>query len=222
MLLPRRRSGTFVVSSKEPEPALAAPGLGGPVSILKQPISGPRASRRKRNRPYAHVHLEIDLGALPGGTPAAPALERLEQSVLEGSDPQEVDLVLLIGHMLHALSARRFRRIDHWEVAPGGWLPPAGAITHDEAEEPVGQLLKSLESGALGSLAAVRSFAARLSDLRGNHVDVIVRRVGRIRRHAISLDLWGLWTPAAVDDLTGSLASRLPVTRSNLTKFQYA
>jgi hypothetical protein len=207
---------------KESEPALAAPGLGGPVSMVQQPLSGPRSSRRKRNRSYAHVHLEVDLGPLRGVGPHPPEIVRLESVIAERSDTPEVDLVRLIGGALHALSARRFRRIDHWEISPGGWLPPAGGPSHDDSEEPVGLFLHVLEGGSLGSLSGVRSFSARLSDLRGHHVDVIVRRVGRLRHHALSLDLWGLWTPSAVDDLTGSLASRLPVVRSTLTKFQYA
>lgn len=222
MLLPTRESSGFVAPPKEAEPALAAPGLGGGVSMLKQPISGPRSSRRKRNRPYSHVHLEVDLGPLPTGTPSSPALGPLGESIPGGGDPGSVDLARLIGGTLHALSARRFRRVDHWEVAPGQWLLPSGGTRHADTEVPVGLLLEGLEKGSFGSLAKLRSFTARMSDLSGNRVEVTVRRVSRVRPHDLSLDLWGNWTAAAVDDLVGSLAPRLPIRHSTVTKFQYA
>jgi hypothetical protein len=211
-----------VVPPKEAGPALAAPGLGGPISMLKQPISGPRSSRRRRNRPYSHIHLEVDLGPLPASTPLSPTLDQSGKSIAGASDPGLVDLARLISGTLHAMSARRFRRIDHWEVAPGRWRLPPGGTDHEDAREPVGPLLKALGDGSLGSLAKVRSFSAQMSDLSGNRVEVVVRRVGAVHPHALSLDLWGHWTSAAVDDLTGSLAARLPVLHSTMTKFQYA
>jgi hypothetical protein len=203
-------------------PPISAPGIESPVVVPTKPGTGPRSSRRKRNRSYSHVHLEIDLGPLPEATPRPPAPEDPGISVAPPSDGTPVDLAQLIGGTLHALAARRFRRIDHWEVSPGGWLPPPVGTRHEDDEEPVGPLLKALEGGSWGSLEKVRSFSARMSDLSGSRIDVTVRRVGRLHRHALSLDLWGLWTPSAVDDLTGSLASRLPVVQSEMTKFQYA
>jgi hypothetical protein len=61
-----------------------------------------------------------------------------------------------------------------------------------------------------------------MSDLQGNRADVAVRRVHRLRRHTISLDLWGTWTKGMINELTGALAARLPVSRTTLTKYQYA
>jgi len=58
--------------------------------------------------------------------------------------------------------------------------------------------------------------------MRGNRADVVVRRVHRQGRHALSIDLWGSWTKETVNELTGSLAARLPVARTTLTKYQYA
>ena len=207
---------------KENEPALAAPGLGGPTSILKQPISGPRSSRRGRNRPFSHVHLEMDLAPEPKDPTGVPALERLAGFLRERKVVEKGTLVLMAAATLHALAARRFRRVDHWEVAPGGWLPPPRPGKDPDAAEPVGELLEALESEAWASVGSARSFSARLSDLSGGRVDVIVRRVHRERRHALSIDLWGSWTKATVKDLEGSLSDRLPVIRSTMTKYQYA
>jgi hypothetical protein len=211
-----------VVPVRLPPVPISAPGLEGARLVPTSPVSGPRSSRRSRNRPYSHVHLEIDLGPFPGGKIELPELAPLEQSLSEEKDAPAADLARRIAGALHALAARRFRRIDHWEVSPGGWLPPPGRTTHNDSEEPVGHLLEALGNGSLGSLAAVRSFAARLSDLHGGHVDLVVRRDGRLHRHNMSLDLWGLWTQAEVDRLSGSLASRLPVVHSEMTKYQYA
>jgi hypothetical protein len=207
---------------REPEPPLAAPGLEGPISIVQQPISGPRSNRRTRNRPYSHAHLEIDLAAVPNPTKGTPLLERLETLLSEKEIVETADLLRLTAETLHAFAASRFRWIDHWEVHPGGWLPLPERSTLREPEEPVGELLKAIESGRWAPVAEARTFSVRLSDRRGNRADVVVRRVHRQRRHALSIDLWGSWTKATVDAVTGSLSSRLPVSRSTLTKFQYA
>ncbi|MCI4325972.1 MAG: hypothetical protein L3K00_08910 [Thermoplasmata archaeon] len=149
-----------------------------------------------------------------------PVLERLAESLNANKIVEKGSLIVLAAGTLHALSARRFRRVDHWEISPGGWLPPPSPGKEPDGEEPVGHLVKALESDAAASVGSARSFSARLSDLAGARVDVIVRRVHR-GNHALSLDLWGSWTQAAVDDLTGSLSARLPVTRTTMTKFQY-
>jgi len=86
----------------------------------------------------------------------------------------------------------------------------------------VGHLLEALEGATESSVGSARSFSATLSDLSGGTVEVVVRRVHRGGGHALTLDLRGDWTPAAVKDLTGSLSERLPVLRSTMTKFQYA
>ena len=199
---------------KEPEPALAAPGIEDLGTPRLRPGSGPRSSRRARNRSYRHVHLELDLAP---GTPdpaGIPLLERLAALLRERRIVEKGTLVLMAAATLHALASQRFRRVDHWEVTPGGWLPPPRAGTSPYSE-PVGDLLTALESGAWPSVGSARTFAARLSDLSGARVDVVVRRIHRERRHALMLDLWGAWTPAAVKDLTGAISSRLPVVRTH-------
>ena len=186
------------------------------------PWSGPRASRRHRNRPYSHVRLEMDLAPDPKDPSGVPALEQLAGLLREGKVVEKGTLFELAGATLHALAARRFRRVDHWEVSPGGWLPPPATPKDPEAGEPVGDLLKALESGSLPPGITFRSFSARLSDLSGARVDVKLRRVHRERGHALSFDLWGTWTPADVKSLEGAVSARLPVVRSEMTKFQYA
>jgi hypothetical protein len=155
-------------------------------------------------------------------TEGAPFLQRLESVLSEKELVESADLLRLAGATLHAFAARRFRWIDHWEVQPGGWLPLPERKSHRAPEEPVGELLKALESGTWAPAAKARSFAVRLSDRSGNRADIVVRRVHRRRRHALSLDLWGRWTNATIDDVTGSLSTRLTVSRSTMTKFTYA
>jgi len=133
---------------------------------------------------------------------------------------QTPDLVLLAVGTLHALSARRFRQVDHWEVSPGGWLPLPMEKSRRGSNEPVGDLLAVLEGDGASPLLKARSFAARLSDQQGHRVDVVVRRAQR--RHAISLDLNGVWTRDTIHDLLGSVAQRVPVAQTTLTKFRYA
>lgn len=204
------------------EPALSAPDLIGPTSILDQPTQGPRAARRRRNRPYSHVHLEIDLARAPTADPKVPVLERLEEVLGIQEVVESADLIRLTGGTLHALSARGFRRVDHWEVSPGGWLPLPEPSARPGTDEPVGQLLAALASDEWRSLAQARSFSVRLSALQGKHADVVVRRTHRPGHHSLSLDLRGVWTREEVAGVRGALAERLPVEHSEITKFQYA
>ncbi|HEY1198133.1 MAG TPA: hypothetical protein VGG32_05355 [Thermoplasmata archaeon] len=210
-----------MVPPKETEPALAAPGVGELLSTPTQSVSGPRSNRRRRDRSYSHVHLELDLAPEPLNPNGVPLLEQLAGFLREKKIVERGTLILMAAATLHALAARRFRRVDHWEVSPGGWLPPPRPGKDPNASEPVGDLLATLESGAWASVGSARSFSARLSDLSGARVDVTVRRVHRERRHALMIDLWGFWTKAAVQDLEGSISKRLPVVRSRMTKFQY-
>jgi hypothetical protein len=206
---------------KEPEPALAAPGVGELLATPQPSISGPRVGRRARNRSYSHVRLEVELevgAAIPAGDPL---LERLLTFLAERKAVEQGTLIMLTAATLHALSAQRFRRVDHWESSPGGWLPPPGPEKSPDGEEPVGHLLATLERGAWTSVRSARSFSARLSDLSGARVDVTVRRLRGARGYSLTLNLWGSWTSATVRDLEGALASRLPVVHSTMTKFRY-
>ena len=149
-------------------------------------------------------------------------LERLAGMLREREVIEKGTIVLLAGGALHALAARRFRLVNHWEIVPGGWLPPPIVGRKAETDEPVGHLVEALEGENGPKIGSARSFSARLADGSGNAIDMIVRRVHRERRHAMSLDLWGSWTPESVKDVEGSVAQRLPVMKSEMTKFQYA
>lgn len=199
---------------------LSAPDLIGPISILNEPVSGPRSSRRSRNRPYNHAHFEIDIAGGAALRGDAPHLQQVEETLSKARAAGTPDLVLLAIGTLHALAARRFRQIDHWEVAPGGWLPlPAEKARHG-SNEPVGDLLALLGGDGWSPLTKARSFSARLSDQQGHRIDIVVRRAER--RHGVSLDLNGVWTRETIHDLLGSLSQRLPIAQATLTKYRYA
>jgi hypothetical protein len=207
---------------KEAEPALAAPGVGDLLATPSSKLTGPRENRRSRSRPYSHVHLELDLAPTPKDPSGEPLLEQLSGLLNERKVVEKGTLILLGAAALHALTARQFRRIEHWEVSPGGSLVlPEGKPSVEEGE-PVGVLIKALESGAWESIAKARSFSAQLSGPSGAKVEFTIRRVHRESRHALTVDLRGTWTKATVQDVIASLSSRLPVTRSTMTKFMYA
>jgi hypothetical protein len=204
---------------------LSAPGLIGPNSILNPPWAGSTTARKRRVAAFSHAHLEVDLAPstpVPGRS-QPPVLRRLEnllerQEVVEGAD-----LVRLVAGALHALASLRFRRVDHWEVVPGGWLPPPqSGLPPSRMDEPLGALLHALEGDHRTTITQARKFSARASDLRGNHVDLVVQRVHRRRAHSLSVDLWGFWTKEMIADLAAALKERLPVVRVTVTKHQYS
>jgi hypothetical protein len=205
---------------KETEPALAAPGIGELLATPQQSLTGPRSLRRRQARVFNHVQFEFDLASKPTITVGAPLLERLAQRLKERRIVERGSLVQLAAATLHALSSQGFRRVDHWEIEPGGWLPLRTQRQHPGEEEPVGELLDLLESGTWASIASARSFSARMSDFSGGRADVIVRRVHRFR-HALTLKVWRTMTKGQVEDLKGAIDGRLPVTRSTMTRFGY-
>jgi len=204
------------------EPPLSAPDLIGPISIVNQPVSGPRSARRRKNRPYAHVRLDVELQPGPIGKSALPALQRLEQILGVRPIHEAAGLLRLAGGTLHAFSARGFRTVDHWELSPGGPLPVPPRSARPRKEETLGHLAKAVESDESGAFARARSLSVRVSDFHGNHAEVTVRQVHRQHRAAISLDLRGFWTREDLDGLKGALSERVPVLRSTVSKFQYA
>jgi hypothetical protein len=206
---------------KEPIP-LSAPGLVGPISITQQPISGPRELRRRKNRPYQHVRYVFDLATQPGQPIDHPTAEALRRVVDRKQLEAGSDMVHLAAAALHAMSARQFRWIDHWEVRPGGWLPLPDRKNRTGDEEPIGNLVDALESDAWAPAARARSFSVRLTDHAGDRADIVLRRVPRLGRHSITLDLWGHWTRESAGEVVASLSSRLPVRSSKMTRYQYA
>jgi hypothetical protein len=205
---------------KESEPALAAPGIGELLATPQQSLSGPRSLRRRRGRVLNHVQFEFDLAPEPTNTAGVPLLERLAQRLKERRVVEKGSLVQLAAAVLHALSSQGFRRVDHWEVEPGGWLPLPTKQKKPGAEEPVGDLLELLQSDIWSSIASARSFSARMSDFSGGRAEVVVRRVHRLH-HALTLKVWRTMTKGQVEDLKGAIDHRLPVTRSTMTRFGY-
>ncbi len=204
-------------------PPLSAPDLIGVRGVLGPAASGPRGPRRARARPYRFARLEVELsGGLPTAGPPVPGLEALESLLKERKVAEPDGLASLAARALHALRARGVRRVDHWEIAPGGWLPlpdAAGAGGADAASDD--DLLTALEQARRRASAPARSFSARLSG-DGQRVDLVVRRVHRERTPAVTLELRGEWTKGSIDELRGALAARLPVGRITMTRFTYA
>lgn len=207
---------------KEPGPALSAPGVPELLTPPGQMLSGPRENRRTRSRPYRHAHVEIDLAAEPQDPAGVPLLERLAALLKERKVVEKGSLIMMTAALLHALAARQFHRVSHWEVVPGGELPLPPGRTDDQPGEPVGDLIDALEGGGWSKVGKARSFSVQLSGPSGARADVTIRRVHRERRHAVTLDLRGTWTKATVQDVVDSIASRLPVAHSAMTKFMFA
>jgi hypothetical protein len=212
--------GGRMAPDKETEPALAAPGIGELLATPQPSLIGPRSLRRRRGRVFNHVQFEFDLAPTPTNSAGVPLLERLAQRLKERRIVEHGTLVQLAAATLHALSSQGFRRVDHWEIVPGGWLPLPAQLKDPGAQEPVGDLLELLESGAWSSIASARSFSARMSDFSGGRADVIVRRVHRLR-HALTLKLWRTMTKDQVEDLKEAIDKRLPVSRATMTRFGY-
>jgi hypothetical protein len=205
---------------KESGTPLAAPGVGELLTPPGQILTGPRSIRRRRDRVFSHFELEFDLARRPATAAGAPLLERLARRLKEHGIVEPGSLAHLAAATLHALASQGFRRVDHWEVRPGGWLPLPAPVHAPATEEPVGELLDLLESGAWSEIGSARSFSARLSDGTGGRADVVVRRVHRLR-HAITLKVRGTWSRERVDDLRGAIDERLPVAHAAMRRYGY-
>lgn len=203
-------------------PPLSSPDvIGGPFMVTQPPISGPRELRRRKNRPFSHLHYEIDLAADAGEPVKHPWFSELKV-VLEHQKIEEgAEIVHMVAAVLHGMSARRFKWIDHWEVHPGGWLPLPDRKNRDAGEEPVGVLLSALERDDCPPVAKAHEFSVRLSDHQGDRADVVVRRPPHLGHHGITLDLWGKWTGESAEDVVAAIHSRLPLNHATLTKYQY-
>ena len=205
-------------SSRVPSPAISAPDLIGPTSILNWPAERTPSRKTRRPRIYAHVRLEIDLAPETVREIGLPVLRQIETILREREVVEVGDVLRLTARLLHAFSAEGYSRVDHWEADPGGWLP-LPEPTHEGHREPVGHLLKALESDAWKRIAMARTISVRLSGPTEMRADLTVRRVHRERRPAVSLDLWGTVRASAVRDLVGAIRDRLPILRSRVTDY---
>jgi hypothetical protein len=198
--------------------ALSSPDLTGPTSFLDWPTALRAPSRARRVRPFSHVHLEVDLVPEVVREPGLPVFRQMEALLREREVVEAVDVLRVTANLLHAFSSQGFLRVDHWEAIPGGWLP-LPEPGHDRRTEPVGHLLRALESDAWQRIASARGFAVRLSGSGTIRADAVLRRVHRERRHSISIDLWGRITRTDVKDIFDALRRRLPVLRASVTSF---
>jgi hypothetical protein len=201
-------------------PAFSAPDLIGPISILQWPVAMAPGRGRRRPRPFHHVHLEVDLEPDVVRGTDLPVFRQMETLIRERQVIEIGDLLRLVGETLHALSARGFSRVDHWEVEPGGWLA-LPEPTHRGLVEPVGHMLRALRDDRWKHLTGARSFAVRLSGKPSYRADLVVRRVHRERAHSVTLDLWGKVTKSDVQGVVDALRTRLPVFRAQVTEFSF-
>lgn len=129
---------------------------------------------------------------------------------------QEVEetgpFLLKVAELLDELGGLGYRRVDHWEVEPGGWLPLPEA-SHAGRYEPVEHLIQALRSPAWLSLSEARGFAVRLTSTDGERADARVLHRHREREHSVTVDLWGAPTAAAVHRLVERLRSRFSPLR---------
>ena len=204
--------------SRTPAPALSAPDLIGPTSILSWGPGLAPSRRARRPRVFSHVRLEIDLQPERVREPSLPVLRQIEALLREREVVEIGDVLRLTAQLLHALASEGFTRVDHWEASPGGWLP-LPEPSHEGRIEPVGHLERALQSEAWRTLATARSFSVRLSGRAPIRADVTVRRVHRERTASLSLELWGTCPTRTVQEIAGSIRARLPVLRSRVTGF---
>ena len=106
---------------KEPEPALAAPGVG---ELLSTPsgISGGRSHHKRETRPYSHARLEFDLSAVTPDPGGVLHLEKIAELLKERKIVERGTLILLAAATMHAMASRGLRTIHHWEVSPDSRL----------------------------------------------------------------------------------------------------
>ncbi|HYB77668.1 MAG TPA: hypothetical protein VEE83_03175 [Thermoplasmata archaeon] len=175
--------------------------------------------RTRRPRPPAarasridHVRFEIDLVRERFRRSDPTFVQRLEGIFGEREVVEVEGLLRLSASVLTALSRRGFSRVDHWEVQPGGWLPLPEPV-HERLREPVGHLLHALRSEAWKRVAGARSFAVRLSGSGEMRADVIVRRVHRERRHAVTVELFGSISTAELRAIERALRDELVIAR---------
>jgi hypothetical protein len=208
------------MTAPAPDPLpISAPDLTGPTSILDWPIAYAGRSRLRRERPFAHVLLEVDLRHERLEEPNVPVLRQFERLLREREVVGPADLLRLSAAALHACCERGFRQVDHWEVTPGGWLP-LPEPTHQRLAEPVGHLLQALRSPEWRRAASAREFSVRLSGHPKIRADLRVRRVHRERGHSMTLDLRGTISRAELEALVRALRERVPVLRAAVTELE--
>lgn len=177
----------------------------------------PPRTRHRGASTYTHIRLEIDLGHEVIAPAGLPFLGEIRALLRDRKVQEEGSLLDLEGALLHALQSCGFSRVDHWEVEPGGWLPLPESV-HPGIVEPVGHLLKALESDRWQELSDAHAFSVRLSGDGDRRVDAVLRRLHREREHSLSVDLWGRMAAYDVHRTVNALRERLTVLRAQVTE----
>ncbi len=173
------------------------------------------APKEARTPPTERLRIELDLAHELLRPSRIPVLRQIEALLREQEVEEQGSLLVRASELLHELGDAGFERVDHWELSPGGWLPlPEPA--HRGKVEPVGHVLRALESRAWASLAHADAFAVRLSDADGRRADARVLHLHREREHSISVELWDPPAAAEVRRLIARLRARFAPLRVRL------
>ncbi|MGI0131917.1 MAG: hypothetical protein ACREDK_02290 [Thermoplasmata archaeon] len=199
-----------------PRPAVSAPDLIGPVSILNWPVAASAPRHHAKLGPLRHVHLEVDLTPGSERTSNLPVLREIEDALREAEVQELGSLISLTGGALHGFAAAGYRQVDHWEIRPGGWLPLHHLPKGPQAVG-VGLLLEAMKLRNWDKVEKAREFAGRLSGPGGRRLEFILRRVHRERRHSLSIDLFEPGTVEHVREVVAALSRHLPVLHSSVT-----
>jgi len=144
-----------------------------------------------------------------------PVLRQIEAFLREQEVEEEGSVLVRVGELLDELASLGYRRVDHWEVDPGGWLP-LPEPTHPGRTEPVGHLLRALESPDWRWLSQARAFSLRLSSEDGDRADAVVLQRHRERQHSITVDLWGPPTATELRRIVRQLRKRFSALKVRL------
>ena len=172
-----------------------------------------------RSLRFSHVQLELDVEHERYRFERLPLLGPLTSLLREREVESAEDLLQMTGQLLRACTGVGFRRVDHWEARPGGWLP-LPEPTHAQLAEPVAHLVRALSDASWAPVGKAHSFAVRLSGPDRLRLDLVVRRVHRERTHAISLDLWGAIQRRVVEDLVVRIHDDLPLVRAEVVALE--
>ncbi len=140
------------------------------------------------------VRIELDLPHEVLRPSPLPVLRQIEAFLREQEVEESGSVLARSAELLETLGGAGYRRVDHWESDPGGWLPLPEA-SHRGTVEPVAHLVRALKSPSWRVLAGARAFSVRLSRDDGRRADAVVLRWHREREHSITVDLWGAPTP---------------------------
>jgi len=179
--------------------------------------SVPPRTHHQGQQTFSHVRIEIDLGGEVIAPNRLPFVAEIRSLLRARRIEEEESLLDLAAAMLHGLQGCGFSHVDHWEVDPGGWLP-LPEPGHPGLVEPVGHLLKALESDRWQELATAHAFSVRLSGDGDRRADAVLRRHHREREHTLTLELWGRMPTYEVHRTVNAIREQLPIVRAHVTE----